>query len=756
MPKRRHEEDDCAVESDPFGVKLLEAFEVAPPQALEMMGRSPSRYAGLAVDHRRPCTSQEGRLCHIFGSLKAWNRLLWMIGLELQEMSASELSVVAASDGTCLRLGARLKDKLKVALYMYHLIAQHHCVVEATINDDIIAGLQGIMCRTIRDSRGLKRITLSFSPPRMRISLRDVAEAIASLTRLESLSLRGDIQGTFLGHLMPLLAGTASLTVFRASNMHVHNPPVNIFRGGLLENGSIKELSLHAKLLDGGSRRCGPGNLDHGLARYLQTNTSLTSLKITDPLGSSEVDVWTICLALSENTVLSRLDLNVFMLKFAYATPIKCLLNRSKTLKFFTLTYSFIERNREAASEDRASVNAQPPMQFCRQCQKYHSEETQHVARWITALLTDSTSLKELTFSMSGFCLLECKGFLRAIARNKTLEKLTFTDLHENTLDMCSALCESGVQKRVLVDSRCIVYYPDIGLEPWRGAAVGVTFGILQAAADRVTTSGNLTEITLQVFSILCATGATDPAKTDIVQLIQRAPCIKDLVLDLKSGCCSECWNQCAPAICDAVYHNPTIRTLDVRFSSRCRLDMAPLASLMHRSRTLRAFTLKPPCPAAFTEFVAELLKPEFENIYTLHSLQFTYEGGEMVKERLDIQGIVHRNRALPKRAAAYVTGTSAKYTADAFEKVSESPALIEELQSVASIEEAGAKQLIAKSTLRLADFTEFMRLAGVVFDSVECNPSEDGKKQLDDLPEPCLRHIRKFVRLSDVLDAHH
>ncbi|KAK8769460.1 hypothetical protein V5799_014073, partial [Amblyomma americanum] len=546
VAKRKLEQDDCVVERGPVEVDLLEEVAVpgATPLVLQKMGGAVSRYAGLSVDHRRPCTSQEGRLCHIFGSLKAWNSFLWMIGMELQEKSVSELSLVKASDGTRLTGSATVNEKVLLRMYLYHLIAEHHCVVEATISDDILADHQDTICHAIRDSRGLKRITLAFGSLRLLFSWAHLAEAIGSMTHLESLSLHGIIHGDLLANLAPMLAASASLTVFHASDMHVRDPPVNVFMEGLSKNRSITELSLTTKALGRGIWRSGSRNRGLGLDTYLRANTSLTSLNITAPRGGTEIDVRTVCTALSENTVLTRLELELHRLKSEYATPIKCLLSSSKTLKYFSLSYQYIDRSGTASNERQYPVDVVSPMQYCPQCRTDHSEVTNRVRPWIIALLTD--------------------------------------------------------------------------------------------------------------------------------------------------------------------------------------------------------------------EFVAELLKPEFEHNYTLHSLKFSYMCGEMMKERLAIQDIVHRNRALTKRAASYVTGTSAKYTADAFEKVSESSALIEELQSVASIEEARANELVAESTLRLADFTEFMRLAGVVFDSVECNPSEDGKVQLADLPELCLRRIRKFLRLSDVLDGQH
>ncbi|KAK8769885.1 hypothetical protein V5799_013651 [Amblyomma americanum] len=264
----------------------------------------------------------------------------------------------------------------------------------------------------------------------------------------------------------------------------------------------------------------------------------------------------------------------------------------------------------------------------------------------------------------------------------------------------------------------------------------------------------NLTRISLQVFSLPCVAGETEPASTPIVELIQGATFIKHLVLSLEWECCPNGWNVCGPAICEAVCQNPSIRTLILFFPRGSGYDLAPVAGLLYRSRGLRKLTLTPPDEEAFAAFITELSKPELANNYSMQDLAFFSPVYKKMTERLAIQDILLKNRALAKRAARFVTGTRVKYTADAFEKVCNFTTLVDELQATAFVEEAEAKELISRCVLRLADFTEFMRLAGVVRDGIECSARDDGKTQLGDLPDLCLRRIRRFLRLNDVLDS--
>ncbi|KAK8777738.1 hypothetical protein V5799_020929 [Amblyomma americanum] len=178
---------------------------------------------------------------------------------------------------------------------------------------------------------------------------------------------------------------------------------------------------------------------------------------------------------------------------------------------------------------------------------------------------------------------------------------------------------------------------------------------------------------------------------------------------------------------------------------------MTPLASFLQRRRALSSFILYVPGHKSLAAFFTELSKQELTNNYALHDLRCF---DKWMAERLAIQDILRRNRALAKRAARFVTGTRVKYIPEAFQEVSNSLNLVDELQATAFVEEAQAKDLIARCVLRLAEFTEFMRLAFVVRDGIESSAIDDEKMQLGYLPDLCLRRIRHFLHLSDAPDS--
>ncbi|KAK8764449.1 hypothetical protein V5799_032942 [Amblyomma americanum] len=605
------------------------------------------------------------------------------------------------------------------------------------------------MCLALRGCTGLKRLSLDLFPST--VAIPGALEAtVISLTRLESLELSIDWHEHLLGDLVPLLTKTASLKTLRALNGSAHHSANSAFLAGLFQNSSITHLSLSSWILSGDCSALGTRNPHNNLGTYLKQSPSLRSVHISDFTFGPEVDVRTICDALTTNKVLLTLKLEVRTLRLEYAIAVKELLYTNKTLRYFSLTsgYSHYIIGADSDSEGEGDIYDS----FCRRCGIYHHFDADHVKPWISALLENDTSITELKFSLWCFSLLECQAFCRAVTVNKSLKKIILEDFWPHTRKTCRTLSECGLQDRVFVESLFLVQYPGKGTRAMGCSPFAAPFGPFQAAVDRAAMYRGLTNVTLQVYSILCVTGETEPASTPIVQLIQRLTSIKYLVLSLTRNCCNRCWNVCGPAICEAVRRNPSIRNLRFSFAGPRGFDMAPVASLLHRSRTLRKFTMASLSQECLAAFFTELSTSELANNYALQDLSCYHHKRGWVTQLVAIKDILLRNRALAKRAARFVTGTRAKYTADAFEKVSDCSTLVDEVQATAFVEVAQAKELIARCALALTDFTEFMRFAGVVRDVMECSARDDGQTQLDDLPEACLRRIHHFLRLSDVL----
>ncbi|KAH7932862.1 hypothetical protein HPB49_003954 [Dermacentor silvarum] len=723
-----------------------------------------SRHTGLSVNYALPCTARPNRLCHVCKDTAAWNGFFINVGLELREGTCAALSLLRAREGMTTANMATDEEKAQAATLFYWLLTQHRCVVRVTITDDVFGGHEQVVCRALSGSVGkISALTLLQSSERAVVN-NALVTAVRSMKHLAELNLMIDSPEHF-AKLGPLLGTGSSLKVLRALQVKTGLGGAKDFLERLYRNESISLLAITTAILQASCDSPPPDIGPAAFAWYVAKNRSLRALLMIAPKNGPEVDVRAICQAVSMNPVLTHLELELSTLKEEFATPIMYLVGSTRTLKRLSLTYAFVdERYREAFIQ--GPVHWSVPLFCCLSCGTIHAEETDRVKPWIQALLQENDSLNELRFSMFGFCTLECRAFLKSVAKNTTLRRVTIHRLGQNASAFCKFLTATGVVDRVNADIVCDVAYPStMGLPEYEvGQLANVSFCDLESTLSHVAACQLVTRVQLRVFSFLCLTDIIEPAASPLIKLIRKAPALASLVIQVDRGCCSRCWNECAPSFCDAVLHNTAIRSLNLKLPQNPRMALLPLADLLQRSPWLCRFTLEPPSPEAFGEFVRELSKPKLEDNYNLALVQLTHNGPLLVEEKLRIQNVVRRNVTLATRAAYFVVGSADfgnndvrycnKDTAEALEKMSGCPILVEELCVFQGISKKQALGKIAASLTSTADLNEFMRLAGVVRDEIVCLDSVDGSKQLDDLNEYCLRHIRTYLKMSDIIDS--
>ncbi|KAL1483090.1 hypothetical protein MTO96_002160 [Rhipicephalus appendiculatus] len=116
---------------------------------------------------------------------------------------------------------------------------------------------------------------------------------------------------------------------------------------------------------------------------------------------------------------------------------------------------------------------------------------------------------------------------------------------------------------------------------------------------------------------------------------------------------------------------------------------------------------------------------------------------------------------ALSVRASHYVMGVNvSKRCARALELVSNGQGVVRTVAGFASVDETTAAGLVQQALGRLADMTTFMKVAGVVRETLVCHTvsGEDlrggPRLQLDQLDADSWRHVRRYIRLADILDS--
>ncbi|KAH9376244.1 hypothetical protein HPB48_013154 [Haemaphysalis longicornis] len=116
------------------------------------------------------------------------------------------------------------------------------------------------------------------------------------------------------------------------------------------------------------------------------------------------------------------------------------------------------------------------------------------------------------------------------------------------------------------------------------------------------------------------------------------------------------------------------------------------------------------------------------------------------------VRNIVRRNCDFITRAISCSTGDRSRKCAEAFELVADNPALVERVCELQSVGEKEASQIVRNTLSALQGLDDFMGITGVVKRCVSCTNSKDHKLQLEDLDGYSWLHVRRLLRISDVL----
>ncbi|KAK8767297.1 hypothetical protein V5799_005920 [Amblyomma americanum] len=198
----------------------------------------------------------------------------------------------------------------------------------------------------------------------------------------------------------------------------------------------------------------------------------------------------------------------------------------------------------------------------------------------------------------------------------------------------------------------------------------------------------------------------------------------------------------------DALRDNTSITVLHVERWCRCERTAVLLVDIVCSSKKIRALTYNLLSEKTCLEFFCQLAKAIQTNC-TLLSVEARWKHAEA--RHLDrIQEVLARNNALPFRAAWFVTGrTVDKRGAEALELLGPDPVVVSKVREMLSMGEIEAEDATRRKLYDLDDMNAFMRAAGVVRESVVC----DCRHGLDALPFFCWLHLRRYLRVADVVD---
>ncbi|KAH7944033.1 hypothetical protein HPB52_014747 [Rhipicephalus sanguineus] len=689
-------------------------------------------FSGHAPDYRRPCTSGEGRLCDIFRDLHLWNEFFWHVRLELRELSPGELSLV---DTYGARLPWEMRHKKKEATtLLWHLLTLHRCVVSVKLNPDIIGQHDQVICDALRQSSSLIRLDMDGGCCIGKTASYRLIAVLPHLTQLRELELRSlDFGDASSERLAEYLASTRSLrTLIMNWQLFNWDHAIKVVRG-LKRNVTITTLSLNTSTVDD----C--WLLDNAFPAYFLEVSTLRTLSVD---SSYSGHLHQILEPLLQNNILSELNLSKFLLNFWHIQLITELISTSRTLKSLNLIgcgYKHVpQQDTDTYRHDTESFG----------------NVSSRIYPWVVAL-TENQTLEELSLSLSWYDAGEWRSFFKALASNASLKKVNVNKFRrEDVAEIFRAMRETGVQGRFFVGAvhtfedtvvamteckevSCIKIDSNIfpGFEP------AVKAPCLMQSWSHVTSlcmvfDKEISSVTVSSMIALCITGAM---------------ALRALSLTFRIGW--PIWkadHRIQRALVQAMVVNRTMRSLDISGLCFDETEAQMLANALQSSRTLCEFYFSPDDDESTFSFLRKL-SPIVSSNYTvlgLHLHDFWDLGGDF----FTVADVVRRNNSLVTRATHFVVERRHKYCAAALELVHSTPGLVARVQNSACVDENEAVQMIRRSLNCICELDDFMRLTGVVKDSVACHPRGDGKMQLVDLNRDSWLCIREYLKVSDIL----
>ncbi|XP_049524198.1 uncharacterized protein LOC125945875 [Dermacentor silvarum] len=180
------------------------------------------------------------------------------------------------------------------------------------------------------------------------------------------------------------------------------------------------------------------------------------------------------------------------------------------------------------------------------------------------------------------------------------------------------------------------------------------------------------------------------------------------------------------------------------------------LADAINASRSIRRVTFNCLVTVINEDFFQRLCFGIAENyiLVSIDTAKYLRVDKRVFQASFAVWDAVRRNASFVTLAADFTDGrTLHRRCVRALERVLRHPPLLEELAEQESLSVAEASAMVRRKFSRAEGLHDFMRLAGVVKERVECNSRAGGRLQLDDLDEYCWRKVRSYLMIDDIRD---
>ncbi|XP_077528721.1 uncharacterized protein LOC144141076 isoform X2 [Haemaphysalis longicornis] len=692
-----------------------------PPADLE---NAKGAFTGAAIDYRLPCTASKNTTCQIVWQLPTWNEFLCKAHLELREMPGTRSQLSLSECLGTATFEATEEELHQTATLVYWLLRTHHCVVAVhmpgTLSDPVNSPL---LSSALRDNSSVKCLTfgeLYFQFPK------NLCKVIPTLAQLETFEFVGLIcwpqAARLKATLALLLETTESLTCLRIPEVDWRDGRgVRKFLAALEANYTLEELSVHTSLIEDVPRA-----LKEKFRDFVKNNLTLTTLTVHSSHIQDKNTLYWFLSCIEGNKTLSKVNFVGFQTGRLGANILPVVLKENRSL----LSFNLIEANLRC-SMDR---------------NRYDS--------WFDVFAHTET-LEELTLPVDIWAKEQWQLFFNALAQNRNLNDVTIEVNEFSSMDtsgLSAALKVSGAASKVLIKHPHMygplyspITFTSKGLsELCIGPGEESFRERLSRIVCQLPSYTNITSIDLEIDGFRWR----NTQFSAFSQYIESTTTLRKLRVTswARDPMTMKFW---MIFVC-SLGKNVSVRELSAEMCRDEEVAKA-LADVIKASQNICRVHLGSDSRSMLAAFIQRLSLTITDN-YTL--TRVTVEDIQRILEEawFAIRSVAARNSSLVTRAAQYVSGAACdRYRAQALERVSLSPSLMEEVAEVTFISSSEIVSRVREGLKCFEELHDFMRLCGVVEETVTCHPRKDGRTQLDQLNADCWRHIRRYLLVEDI-----
>ncbi|KAH9365877.1 hypothetical protein HPB48_021138 [Haemaphysalis longicornis] len=263
-------------------------------------------FTGAPIDFGQACTATEHRTCQIVPRVSIWNELLCHARLQLRELSGGQGQLALVAAETRFLPKPTKEERTQAASLVYWLLTTHRCV--ASVDISVFDGHDQLICHAMWANPSIKTLKFDSGSLKIRQNLFTFVAFLGHVEELECTTSLDRADDCLVAALGSLLRSTTSLRSLKLSSLLVEKKGARRLLEELSANGTVKELSIHDSLAD-----CSTFD------EYLRCATNLTSLSVSTGLSPRKGALKQILAGLVENTSITDVTLEDFIVEFKSA-----------------------------------------------------------------------------------------------------------------------------------------------------------------------------------------------------------------------------------------------------------------------------------------------------------------------------------------------------------------------------------------------------------------------------------------------------